>query len=248
MQLDWLRDRVEFALQRTTGFANVNDPAFWEKQYNDYNGWYSPKSGKPTYVYANRSIQGTTSTPMTSVHVISSERPHSCFPAGTQIVTDFGTKPIEQLKIGDRVLSQSVESGELTYKPIQGTTLRQPVPLLKIDLESSSIWMTPGHPVWVIGKGWQTAKNLSVGDCLHGLEGAVVVHKFDNVRPSEVYNLVVSDSHNYFVGDKGIPGSRQFTASGIVRVSARLEHPRRDALIRSVFWPTVRSSCSLPVS
>jgi pretoxin HINT domain-containing protein len=126
---------------------------------------------------------------------------HSCFPAGTQILTLLGPRPIEQVKMGDRVLSQEISTGELAFQPIQATTLRSPTPLIKITVHSEPIVATVGHPFWVLGEGWKTASHLKVGDFLRGIDGATVVESLENVAPREVYNLVVSECHNYFVGE-----------------------------------------------
>ena len=39
----------------------------------------------------------------------------SCFPAGTPVITDLGPMSIETIQIGDRVLAQNPDSGELSF-------------------------------------------------------------------------------------------------------------------------------------
>lgn len=194
-RVDLLRGRIQFVLERTTGFANFNDSELWEKQYNDYNGWYTPPQYKPTYYQSAYDNRGAASAPIDLVL-----RYHSCFSAGTQILTLLGSTPIDKIKVGDRVLAQNIETGELAYQPVQSTTLRPATPLLDITLGSECIRATSGHPFWVTGEGWRTAKRLKVGDRLQVLHGVAVVERIEQARPSEVYNLVVSELHNYFVG------------------------------------------------
>ncbi len=191
----WVRDRIQFVLQRTTGFANANDPQLWEKQYNDYNGWYTPSQTKPTYnVSASNYFSGIP-------YAVVFKSPHNCFPAGTLVTTMSGLHPIEDVKLGDRVLAQDVATGELAYKPVQLTTLRPPTPLVKIGLGSQFLLATPGHPFWVVGEGWRTAKHLKVGTLVHAMNGAILVESLEEIAPQEVYNFVVSEFHNYFVGE-----------------------------------------------
>ncbi len=229
---EWLRGRIKFVLERTTGFANADDPQLWEKQYNDYNGWYTPSQEKPTYSYANQSVEAyftaptstettrtTTNNPPPAPLTLPVPLPvpptvprplispgfllvghNYCFPAGTQIMTDLGSLPIEQIKVGDHVLAQDVETGEVAYKPVQTTTLRPAIGLLKITAGPEVIVSTPGHPMWVAGEGWRVAKYLKTGDRMHGLKGAVTIDAIEPAAPKEVYNLVVSDFHDYFVG------------------------------------------------
>ena len=49
-----------------------------------------------------------------------------CFAAGTLVWTKTGQRPIESLEIGDLVLAQNVDTGELAYKPVIGRTVRPP--------------------------------------------------------------------------------------------------------------------------
>lgn len=102
--------------------------------------------------------------------------------------------------MGDRVLAQDILSGELAFQLVQMMTLRPATSLIRIAAGSESIVATVGHPFWVLGEGWQTANHLKVGDFLRGIDGAVMIESLENVAPKEVYNLVVSESHNYFVG------------------------------------------------
>ncbi|MGZ0174857.1 MAG: polymorphic toxin-type HINT domain-containing protein, partial [Planctomycetales bacterium] len=56
----------------------------------------------------------------------------SCFAAGTPVWTENGLKPIESIRIGDRVLSKNVESGELAFRTVLKTTVRKAKPLVVI--------------------------------------------------------------------------------------------------------------------
>jgi hypothetical protein len=220
---DWLRERVEFVLQRTTGFAKVDDPELWQKQYNNYHGWARPEftQGKPSYHYSPRSVYAEAPAPInttTNVQLTELPMPRSfepsafgavashgfCFAAGTPILTALGSQPIETLATGDHVLSQDPVSGELAYKPVQKLTLRSASGLLAITTGTQTIQTTAGHPFWVAGQGWQVAKRLKPGDVIHGLHGAAIVDNIAQLPPREVYNLVVSDWHTYFAGDANL--------------------------------------------
>jgi hypothetical protein len=216
-RLDRLRGRIQFVLERSTGMASGNDPEFWQKQYDDDNGWYTPSNYRPTYFQSAADYRGYVAAPTNYVATNATPIPshasigpvstspfvpgfHTCFAAGTPILTTYGPRPIETIQVGDRVLAQDPETGRLDYKPVQTKTLRPSTALLRITLGTDSILATPGHPFWVNGDGWRTAKRLKVGDHLHSLDGAALIEQIEEARPSEVYNLVVSELHNYFVG------------------------------------------------
>ncbi|MEM8680506.1 MAG: hypothetical protein AAGF97_14255, partial [Planctomycetota bacterium] len=55
------------------------------------------------------------------------------------------------------------------------------------------------------GVPWWTARLLKPGDHLHGIEGSLEVEEVSTpVVREEVYNLVVDEFANYFVGNAGI--------------------------------------------
>ncbi|MCC6125944.1 MAG: hypothetical protein IT426_13345 [Pirellulales bacterium] len=145
----------------------------------------------------------TASAPPTTITV------RSCFAPGTKVWTHLGRLPIEKIKVGDRVLSQNPDTGELCYKPVLEVTFRPPLERLKIGLGTDSFIATPGHPFWVDGKAWQLAKQLEVGQILHAVSGGAPVESIEKVEtdPSSAgysYNLVVADFNTYFVGKQGI--------------------------------------------
>ena len=115
-----------------------------------------------------------------------------------------GPRAIETLRPGDRVLTQDPQSGELAFDCVQATTLRPATPLVKFTIGSRTLSSTKGHPFWVVGQGWRFARDVKPGDRLHGLRGAVLIDAVEEGRPSEAYNLVVSNQHDYFVGSEAL--------------------------------------------
>jgi hypothetical protein len=131
--------------------------------------------------------------------------PHECFPAGTPVRTQSGQRPIEEIRIGDLVLSQNPDSGELTYKPVVRTTVRPADKLLEIHIGGETLRTTKGHPMWVGGQGWRIAKYVQAGDRLHRYFGSIAVEAVREVPAKEsVYNLVVDEFHSYFVGENSV--------------------------------------------
>jgi intein/homing endonuclease len=105
------------------------------------------------------------------------------------------------LQPGDVVLTQNPLTGRLGLKPVLLATTRQPERLLAIDLDGNTIRATPGHPFWVVGKGWTLARHLEPGNRLHGLDGGGLVERIEEeAEPVRSFNLVVADDHTYFCG------------------------------------------------
>jgi hypothetical protein len=133
----------------------------------------------------------------------------SCFARGTPVWTLTGLRPIEEIAVGDRVLSQDAETGELSYKPVLQVTRRPPGPRVNVSFLGETIAATPGHPFWVVGQNWRLAKELEQGQRLHALGGAVEIEGIENAPAPEsmhegACNLVVADSNSYFVGRRGV--------------------------------------------
>jgi len=128
----------------------------------------------------------------------------SCFPAGTLVHGETGPIAIEHIQVGDRVLSQDLETGELAYKLVLRTTERPPSQLLKITLGDATITTTKGHPFWVNGLGWRMAKRLQIGQQLHCFGGARTIDHITSATKAKAYNLVVADYATYFVGAPGV--------------------------------------------
>jgi prophage maintenance system killer protein len=74
---------------------------------------------------------------------------------------------------------------------------------LRIETEDGrSIEATPGHPFWVEGKGFITAKHLARSDLLRGADGRSVRVTQVSTRNGEftVYNFEVAGTHTYYAG------------------------------------------------
>lgn len=63
------------------------------------------------------------------------DKDFSGFTAGTLVHTETGLVPIEQLKIGDKVLSNAANgSGELIYKAITNTMITENISVWLLEL------------------------------------------------------------------------------------------------------------------
>lgn len=100
-----------------------------------------------------------------------------CFVAGTLVWTDNGLVPIEEIRVGDRVLSQSEDNGGRIYKRVSKTFFleNKKIIFLKIknsEAEEVDILVTPNHPIWVSGKAWTAAELLVFGDEIQFSDGS----------------------------------------------------------------------------
>jgi Pretoxin HINT domain len=108
----------------------------------------------------------------------------TCFVAGTLVHTNEGLMPIEQLQVGDLVLSRREYGETAVYHPVVKTYVHDDHEVVLVEYlileeqDSRHFVATEDHPFWVRDVGWTTAGNLECG------------HEFDTVDGRE--NVVVS--------------------------------------------------------
>jgi RHS repeat-associated protein len=146
-----------------------------------------------------------------------------CFVAGTPIHTVDGLKPIEQIKVGDKVLSYDEKTKQLEYKTVASTFfgVKTNIVKLRIEGEKAIFTTTNEHPFYAKIKQksgdllssdegeegeWKTAGFLKVGDKILTLEGkwSRILKIELEIKPTFVYNFEVEGNHNYFVGEYGV--------------------------------------------
>ncbi|MBL8480856.1 MAG: Hint domain-containing protein [Rhodocyclaceae bacterium] len=94
----------------------------------------------------------------------------ACFAGGTLVHTKNGLVPIEQIKVGDWVLSKHESGkGEREYKRVTNTFVHENRQVILVrcgggraDFSycSYDFVVTPEHPFWVKGKGWRAVEKL----------------------------------------------------------------------------------------
>jgi hypothetical protein len=129
-----------------------------------------------------------------------------CFVAGTKVHTKEGLKNIEDIQIGDIVLSKSDETGEVSYRKVINTFIRQADAIYKVSFaDGTTLETTWSHPFRVLKSDakdkefnientqWTQAKDLVAGDVALSADGArlqIVSIEIDD-RSKTVFNFEV---------------------------------------------------------
>ena len=192
--------RVERTLQLVTGVDLGKSPGPWASWWTGELGYsyQSPPPPEPKPVLREEVAVVYSPPPAT----FAPPSHHSCFGAGTPVMTRTGPRPIEDIQVGDQVLTQGQARGELSFRPILAVFHNKPTATLRVELEGEAIVATGIHRFWKSGQGWAMARDLRPGDRVRTLGGESEVKGVgrDEVRP--VFNLEVADGHSFFVGGR----------------------------------------------
>ena len=134
-----------------------------------------------------------------------------CFLKGTLVHTENGLLPIEDVKVGLRVLAQPEEQGETAYKTVVNNFVFQNKNIWELVIEDEmgqlhKFMATENHPFWIDGIGWRRVDHIAVGQLveLSDKRFAKVVSVKDLAYTATVYNFEVEDYHTYYVGGIGV--------------------------------------------
>ena len=201
-QIDALNGAICQLLSAATGENLPQSPEDWSEWWAQTDEVYVPgyRPLETTYLQSEDNVQITKPVPLRATVVPTGPIHFSCLAAGTPIWTDAGPLAVEKIKVGDRVLAQDPETGELAYKPVLHTTVRLKAELVKLELLHDTVTCSVGHGFWIAGKGWVKARDIQPAMQFHGAAGTTPLRRSQPAGVGPVYNLIVADFHSYFVG------------------------------------------------
>ena len=125
----------------------------------------------------------------------------ACFPAGTLIQTQHGTKPIEDIQIGDLVWAYDEDTNTTALQPVVDIMQNETDHTISLYTETEVIETTATHPFYT-QDGWKDASELQTGDQIktQNQENIEIKDTKFNYEPQKVYNFTVGNFHTYFVG------------------------------------------------
>lgn len=130
----------------------------------------------------------------------------ACFTGDTPILTTDGLKPIKEVKVGDRVLTVNTMKTAVVERPITKLVSHEETEIYKLYVNGGIIETTASHPFVTKEKGRCNARILEKGMTLIDMNGNS--HTIDNIEIAStntiVYEIVVDETRNYFVGNSNI--------------------------------------------
>ena len=144
-----------------------------------------------------------------STHVISKTVTYddgavACVLGETPVLTPGGFTKIEDLKIGDEVISKNETTGENEVKSITNIKSHLDYDIYYVITRKNTIKCTNDHIFYVKGKGKTCARNLQAGDFLitsGGLDIRIesIAYSIEDDLP--VYDIAVEDNNNYYISE-----------------------------------------------
>jgi Pretoxin HINT domain len=192
-QINQINDRVLPIVRAVSGQTLGAEPDKWKSWWTDQLGYAFQASqpvAKPTFTDL--------------IDVSSWYASLECFGAGTLVHAAGGPTAIENIQVGDRVLTQDPSTGDLAYQPVMVIHRTRRAPTVKLDLEDESLVATGIHRFWRAGKGWTMARDLKPGDHVRMVGGVMTVRSVQADKEQPVYNLDVALNRDFFVGSKGL--------------------------------------------
>lgn len=145
----------------------------------------------------------------------------ACFLADTLVHTNDGLKPIEDIRVGDLVLSFPEDETlpahprtkeELYFRAVTETFVQNDQPFCELTYANPGerrpppIRVTPGHPIFTKRRSWTSVCNLQTGDVVFNSNfGGMVVTGVSLTKGiARVHNIEVSEHHTYYVAKSGL--------------------------------------------
>lgn len=145
------------------------------------------------------------------------------------LMADGTTKPIRDVRPGDRVKATDPETGETGARTVTAVTRHLDTVVDLVVAGGAAVTTTADHRYWnATDHQWQQARQLDAGDRLLTADGqpvAVAGLRAGTVRGAVAHNLSVQDIHAYFVlvGEKPVlvhndcdPARFEVDSSGVV--------------------------------
>ena len=134
---------------------------------------------------------------------------YTCFPAGTKILTNFGYKNIENIKINDIVYSFNEKANKVELNTVVKTFIHEDAEIYEIYINDEIIKVTPHHRFYIKRNNkfeWLEVKDLTLTDKLFNDNKELInINKIEHKKEKNVvYNFEVQNNHTYFISNKNI--------------------------------------------
>jgi Pretoxin HINT domain len=198
--------RVLPLLQLLTAQGFAADPHAWQRWWSGELGVTSPPSPATKQPSADKSADSSVGALESRAASAQPKTHQSCLGGGTVVHSIDGPRAIESMQVGDLVLSQDTNTGELAFRVVIAAHRSQPMPTFRVTIDDKhqAVVATSIQTFWKVGEGWRMARDLKAGDHLRRVGGIVSVESIATDVAQPVYSLDVGVDRDLFVGKSGL--------------------------------------------
>ena len=131
---------------------------------------------------------------------------NSFTPDTSVVMGDGSTKPLDQVKVGDKVEATNTKTGKTTAQTVTKVWINHDTDLMdvaiKVGAKTSVVHTTQHHPFWdVTRKAWIEADQVAAGDQLRTDNGSIATVAGTVVVPgaADMWDLTVQTSHDFYI-------------------------------------------------
>jgi hypothetical protein len=118
--------------------------------------------------------------------------------------TISGLRPVEDLRAGDKVLTQDTATGALGFSAVLAIRRSASGPVKLVSVGNSTLIATELERLWLVGRGFVKVRDMKPGDTVRALEGMIRVTAIDNAEARPVHHIQVAEGRGILVGSRGI--------------------------------------------
>jgi RHS repeat-associated protein/uncharacterized repeat protein (TIGR01451 family) len=133
----------------------------------------------------------------------------SCSFTGATVVlmADGSRMPIEDIRVGDKVIATDPETGDQVAKAVEQVFVHNDT-VVDLVVDGEVITTTEDHPFWsVTDQRFERADEIEAGEKVLAADGRVITVwglELGTAREALAYNLSVEGIHTYHVGDNAV--------------------------------------------
>ena len=180
--------------------ATASDSEY-ELKYKGTNTSYNPTNDLEQYASYIMKVEVADAAGNIGSAVITVYGP-ACFVEGTQVLTEFGMKNIEEIKVGEKVYAINIDTNKRELKEVKNVIESESTEIYELTIGEEIVKATPKHKFYIVDKGWVMACELEEGDIISAKDNNITIDKIKLVNynePIKVYNLTVDDFHTYLI-------------------------------------------------
>lgn len=128
---------------------------------------------------------------------------NSCFPAGTKVLTNLGRRRIEEISVGEYVVSINPITGQKQICRVLKSLKHDPCEIVQLGFSNGTSLRTTATHSFRSDNSWKAVFSMVVGDTMsffgtdNGLSSKTISSITMTGKSESVYNLITENQHTF---------------------------------------------------